>query len=176
MSFFAHFCEDWTYFGLFITLIILIGYDYGGIGAKIIVLSPSCKNYCFFWNLVARQLHEKSKIGHNLSYLTDRLIILGSIPPFSSMAKLIMTSEYKFNNHLTCKMPIYNFSNIFHSRILGYKAAKIEIFGTSWSKIDILSHTSWHYAQFKTKLFLEIIFCEDPPCGLNIDKHSSTNE
>ena len=85
------------------------------------------------------------------------------MPPFSSMAKLIMTSEYKFNNHLTCKMPIYNFSNIFHSRILGYKAAKIEIFGTSWSKIDILSHTSWHYAQFKTKLFLEIIFCEDPP-------------
>ena len=110
MSYFAHFGEYWTYFGLFITLIILIGYDYGGIGAKIIVLSPSCKNYCVFWNLVARQPQEKSKIGHNLSYL--RLIILGSMPQFSSMAKLIMTSEYKFNNHLTCKLPIYEFSYI----------------------------------------------------------------
>ena len=48
MSIFAHFGEDWTYFGLFSTLIIFLGYDYGGIDAKIIVLSPSCKILVFF--------------------------------------------------------------------------------------------------------------------------------
>ena len=119
--------------------------------------------FVFFWNLVARQPHEKSKIGHNLPYIRDRLIILGSIPPFSTMAELIMTSECKFNNRLTCKLPIYNFSYIFHSFILGYKAAKIEIFGICWSKTDISSHTTWYCAHFKTNLFLEIIFCEAPP-------------
>ena len=168
MSIFARFGKNWTCFGLFSTLNIFIRYYYGGIDTSIKFLSPSCKNFCVFWNLVARQPHEKSKIGHNLLYIGDRNIILGSIPPFSTMAKLIITSEYKFNNHLTCKLPIYNFSYVFHSCILGSKVAKINIFGIFWPNIDISSHTTWQYAHFKTKLFLEIIFCEDPPCGLNI--------
>ena len=142
-------------------------YEYGGKHAEIIFLSTFWSIFCAFWNLVAKQPHEKSKIGHNLSYIGDRIIILGSIPPFLTMAKLIMTSEYKFNNYLTCKLPIYDFSCIFHSCILGYKAAKIEFLGYFSQKIVISSNTTWHFAHFKTKLFLEIIFSEDPPCGLN---------
>ena len=61
MSNFAHFCEDWTYFGLFITLIILIGYDYGGIGAKIIVLSPSCIRIIEFYETWLLGNHMKNR-------------------------------------------------------------------------------------------------------------------
>jgi hypothetical protein len=74
--------------------------------------------------LVARQPHEKSKIGHNLLYIIDRLIILGSTPPFSTNSKLIMTPEGRFNNNLTCKLPIYAFDMFSTALFLAIKGPK----------------------------------------------------
>ena len=144
-------------------LIMFIGCEYRGVDTIIVFLSYSNKKLQLFWNLVARQPYEKSKIGHILSYIRARDFILGSIPPFSTMLNPNKTTDLKFEQCTGCKVLIHNFHTLSIDVFWAIKRAKIELFVIDNAKINIVCQTMYFYAQFKTKLFLGKINCEDPP-------------
>ena len=125
-------------------LFVFIEYNFGSIDTEIKFPPPSYTNLHAFSDLVARQRRKKPKIDHISWYIWDRVIILGSIPPFSTMANMIMTSELGFEDYTAWKLLIHYFHDLTIDVFWAIKESKIEIFGISCIKINILYQSSWY--------------------------------
>ena len=127
-------------------------YSIGCIDTKIKFLSPSWTNLHAFLDLVARQQRKKPKFDHISWYIWDRVIILGSIPPFSTTANMTMTSELSFDEHRACEQPIHNFL-VFTIVVESLRGIYLHKSGMGWDRLQLQLMTLKKRKKWSAKIF-----------------------